>query len=166
MKMDLLCEEQNGFRKLRSCLDHLYTLVTVIRNRKEQNVRTFLCFVDFAKAFDSVNRDCLWYKLQTIGINGRIYNIIKSLYWNIEPATVNRLTDCNLLLTQMTCINQLNVDVPMSETDSISVLLYVEDIVLMAQNAEDLQRMAHVLREWTIKWHLSLNVQNSHAFPN
>ena len=75
----LLFEEQNGFRKLRSCLDHLYTLITVIRNRKEQNMQTFLCFVDFAKAFDSVNRDCLWYKLRNIGVNGKIYNIIKSL---------------------------------------------------------------------------------------
>ena len=45
---NLLCEEQNGFRKLRYCLDHRYTMVTVIRNGKEQNVQTFLGFVDFA----------------------------------------------------------------------------------------------------------------------
>ena len=46
-------------------------------------------------AFDSVNRDCLWYKLQNIGINGKIYNIIKSLYWNIELTLRmnNRLID-------------------------------------------------------------------------
>ena len=74
----LLCEEQNWFRKLLSCLDHLYAMVNVIRNRKEQNVQTVLCFGDFAKAFDSVNRDCLWYKPQNIGINGKIYTIIKS----------------------------------------------------------------------------------------
>ena len=49
------------------------------------------------------------------------------------------------------CINQLNVGVPISETDSISVLLYADDIVLMAQNAEDLQKMINALREWTIK---------------
>ena len=36
------------------------TMVTVIMNRKEQNVQTFLSFVDFAKAFDSMNRDCLY----------------------------------------------------------------------------------------------------------
>ena len=80
----LLFEEQNGLRKLRSCLDHsVYTLITVIRNRKEQNMHTFLCFIDFAEAFDSLNRVYLWYKLQKIGVNGKIYNIIKSLYWII-----------------------------------------------------------------------------------
>ena len=37
----LLCEEQNGFRKLRSCLDHLYTLTTIIRNRKSKICKRF-----------------------------------------------------------------------------------------------------------------------------
>ena len=179
---DLLCEEQNGYRKLRSCLDHLYTLITVIRNRKEQNMQTFLCFVDFAKAFDSVNRDCLWYKLQNIGVNGKMYNIIKSLYWNIDSTVRvnNRLTDWfsvysgvrqgdNLAPTLFaiyvndvtTCINELNVGVPISDTDSISVLLYADDRVLMAQNAEDLQKMINALHDWTIKWRLSVNTQKT-----
>ena len=34
---DLLCEEQNGFRRLRSCIDHIYTLYTILRKRKSQN---------------------------------------------------------------------------------------------------------------------------------
>ena len=178
----LLCEEQNEFRKLRSCLDHMYTLTTIIRNRKEQNLQTFLCFVDFAKAFDSVNRDCLWYKLQNIGINGKVYNIIKSLYWNIESGVRvdNRLTDWfsvysgvrqgdNLAPTLFAiyvndvtaCINELNVGIPISETDSISVLLYADDIVLMAQSAADLQKMITALHEWTIKWRLSVNTEKT-----
>ena len=31
---------------------------------------TFLCFIDFQKAFDSVNRNLLLYKLSSIGIRG------------------------------------------------------------------------------------------------
>ena len=34
----LLCNEQNGFRKLRSCLDHIYTLTSIVRNRKLQKL--------------------------------------------------------------------------------------------------------------------------------
>ena len=33
---DLLCEEQNGFRKLRSYIDHIYTLYTILRKRKSK----------------------------------------------------------------------------------------------------------------------------------
>ena len=60
-----------------------------------------------------------------------------------------------------TCINLLNVGVPFSETDSISILLYADDIVLMAQNAEDLQKMMNALHELTIKWRLSVNTENT-----
>ena len=38
-------------------------------------------------------------------------------------------------------------------------LLYADDVVLMAQNAEGLQKMINALREWPIKWRLSLIVQ-------
>ena len=48
---NILHEEQNGFRKFRSCLDHIYTLCTILRNRKTQKLDTFLCYVDFSKAF-------------------------------------------------------------------------------------------------------------------
>ena len=80
---EILCEEQNGFRKLRACIDHIYVLTTVIRNRKLQGEETFLCYVDFSKAFNSVNRDCLWFKLMNIGIQGNILKLIKSMYENL-----------------------------------------------------------------------------------
>ena len=33
----LFAEEQNGFRRKRSCLDHLYVLTSIIRNTKKDN---------------------------------------------------------------------------------------------------------------------------------
>ena len=59
---DIFADEQNGFRKLRSCPDHIFALTTIVRNRKQKGLSTYCCFVDFAKAFDSVNYPCLWYK--------------------------------------------------------------------------------------------------------
>ena len=67
---DLLAEERNCFRKERTCIDHLYTLTSLIKNRKIRKKQTFVCFIDAKKAFDSVNRDMLWYKLMTIGVYG------------------------------------------------------------------------------------------------
>ena len=45
-------DEQNGFRKDRSCEDHIYSLTSIIRNRKNEGRDTYTCFVDMAKAFD------------------------------------------------------------------------------------------------------------------
>ena len=80
----LLCNDQNGFRKLRSCLDHIYTLTSIVRNRKLQKLPTYICFVDFAKAFDSVDHDLLWYKLIKKGIHGKILKVIQTLYSNLQ----------------------------------------------------------------------------------
>ena len=80
----LFADEQNGFRRMCSCLDHLYVLTTIIRNRKKDNLSTYVCYVDFTRAFDSVNHSLLWLKLQGYNISGNILNIIKTMYANIQ----------------------------------------------------------------------------------
>ena len=56
----LIDDEQNSFRKDRSCEDHTFTLTSILRNRKNANLDTFTYFVDMKKAFDRVNRDILY----------------------------------------------------------------------------------------------------------
>ena len=43
---------------------------------------TFLAFVDYKKAFDSVDRSLLLYKLLEIGINGNFFNAISAMFSN------------------------------------------------------------------------------------
>ena len=47
-----LREEQAGFRQDRSCTDQIATLRIIV----EQSIE----FVDYEKAFDSLDRDTLW----------------------------------------------------------------------------------------------------------
>ena len=54
---ELLNDEQNGFRKGRSCKHHIYTLVTLLRQRLAEKKTTFCTFVDFKKAFDVTDRE-------------------------------------------------------------------------------------------------------------
>ena len=77
---DLLADEQNGFRATRSCLDHIFSLITLLRKRKAQGKSTFICFVDYKLAFDSINRTLLFHKLPKFGIVGKMYNALSSLY--------------------------------------------------------------------------------------
>ena len=60
---EYLVDEQNGFRRSRACIDHIHTILTIVRTRIAENKSTFVCFVDFQKAFDWVNRDLLALKL-------------------------------------------------------------------------------------------------------
>ena len=82
-----ICEEQNGFRKNRSCTDHIYSLHSIAKERQIEGLKTFVTFIDFSKAFDSVNRNLLLYVLLQSGIDGKLYFIIKALY-NLTEACV------------------------------------------------------------------------------
>ena len=46
---NILVEEQNGFRTGRSCIDHIFVMCSVLRNRKMMGKDTFLCFIDYKK---------------------------------------------------------------------------------------------------------------------
>ena len=65
---EVVAEEQNGFRKNRSCLDHIFILSSVVRSRIYEKKSTFCCFVDFSPAFDFVNRELFVKELKQIGI--------------------------------------------------------------------------------------------------
>ena len=50
-----------------------------------ENQDTFACFIDFRKAFDSINRYSLWKKLYSkYGINGNFLMALKSMYENVS----------------------------------------------------------------------------------
>lgn len=77
---ELLVDEQNWFRKDRSCEDHIFTLNSRIQKRDS----TFVTFIGLQKAFDTVDQDLLQYSLFRNGVDGHLYNNNKALYKNTE----------------------------------------------------------------------------------
>ena len=80
----ILADEQNGFRKGRSTVDHISSRTNIIETRKLKRKQTFVAFIDFRKAYDSIDRSLLWLKLEDLGIGGNILNVIKSMYNDVE----------------------------------------------------------------------------------
>ena len=60
---DKIVDEQNGFRKSRSTTDHILSLTSIIDTRKKVKKSTFCAFVDFKKAYDTIDRNLLWKRL-------------------------------------------------------------------------------------------------------
>ena len=65
--------------------DNVFMLQSVIDSCLNTKRRLHVAFINFKKAFDHVNRDCLWYKLLKSGIRCPIFNIIKDMYCNTTP---------------------------------------------------------------------------------
>ena len=56
---------------------------------KAKAKRLYCAFIDYEKAFDSVNRSALWIKLINNGVNGRILQVIMNLYLNCKSCIRN-----------------------------------------------------------------------------
>ena len=88
-----LCEEQNGFRIGRSTGDHLSSLSLTVETRMKRKLDSFAIFIDFSKAYDRINRDLLWHKLNVLGVDGKMLKSLKSLYEHVQ-CTV-RINGCH-----------------------------------------------------------------------
>ena len=83
---------QRGFRRrmgrdlqcvcLRSVIVHQFANQNGHNNKCHGQV--FACFIDFKKAYDSVNHKLLWEKLTDTGISRKILNLLKSMHKNIS----------------------------------------------------------------------------------
>src|ERR1043165_3102998 len=75
-----LREEQAGFRPGRSCNEQIFTLRNIIEQSREFNKELLVNFVDFRKAFDSINRDTLWNIVRLYGVPEKYINIFRALF--------------------------------------------------------------------------------------
>ena len=59
-----LRDHQAGFCKDSSCTDQIATLRIIVEQSMEWDTSLYINFVDYEKAFDSLDRDTLWKLLQ------------------------------------------------------------------------------------------------------
>ncbi|VDP55829.1 unnamed protein product, partial [Schistosoma curassoni] len=75
---DQLRDQQAGFSKDRSCTDQIATLRIIVEQSIDWNSSLYINFIDYEKAFDSVDRTTLWKLLPHYGVPQKIVNIIQN----------------------------------------------------------------------------------------
>ena len=74
---DRLLSEQSEFLREKSCLNQIYVLNSVVRNRFNENKNIFVALFDFEKCFEYIDRELLLYRLFENRINGKICKAIR-----------------------------------------------------------------------------------------
>ena len=76
----ILCKNHNGFRRGRSTLSQILCLLRLIEESNLSNLDLALVFIDFSKAFDSVDRSKMFEILEPYGIPNETIVAIKVMY--------------------------------------------------------------------------------------
>lgn len=74
--------EQAGFRRGFGTSDHLQSLRSLIEKSAEYNIPLHLAFVDYEKAFDSIEQWSIWAAMENARIDSRYTNLLKFIYRN------------------------------------------------------------------------------------
>ena len=173
--MGHLPDEQNGFRKNRSCNDHVYVISSIVRNRNKNKENTFAAFIDLAKAFDVVPRELLLYKLLLNNADGKsIYtgtesqvrvNGLHTDFFDVATAVRHGDVLSPLLFNFYTSdliteLNNCNCGININNVNICS-LCYADDLVLMSETPEGLQKMVKCVERWCKKWRMNVNFEKS-----
>ena len=82
-----LPDVQAGFRKGRGTRDQIANIRWIMEEAREFQKNIYLCFIDYAKAFDCVDHNKLWKILKEMGIPDHLTCLLRNLYAHQE-ATV------------------------------------------------------------------------------
>ena len=75
-----LPDVQAGFRKGRGTRDQIANIHWIMEKEREFQKSIYFCFIDYAKAFDSVDHNRLWKILKEMGIPDHRTCLLRNLF--------------------------------------------------------------------------------------
>ena len=75
-----LPDVQAGFTKGRGNRDQIANICWIIEKARELQKNIYFCFIDYAKAFDSVDHNKSWKILKEMGIPDHLTGLLRNLY--------------------------------------------------------------------------------------
>ena len=141
----------------------------------------YACFVDFRKAYDSVWREGLLFKLLKMNIRGKVFNIIEDMLSNVLSTikihnnvsesfkTTNGVKQgdilspllFNLFINDLPDALGINEYTPSLDTKKINCLMYADDLVILSEDPRGLQHSLNNLDEYCSTWKLDVNLNET-----
>ena len=179
---NVLSPHQFGFRDNFRTTDAIFSLKSITSYYKNYlNKPVYSCFVDFSKAFDSVNRTALLYKLGKVGITGKILKLIQNMYsesnyiiksngeYSIPlSSSIGVKQGCNLSpLFFNIFINDIHdiFDDSCKPTKinewKVNSLSFADDLVLLSESKAGLENSISKLESYCKAWGLKVNASKT-----
>jgi hypothetical protein len=178
-----LHDAQQGFRPGRSAVDNIFMLRTCLDARMQQKLDTYLLFVDIDKAYDTVWRAGLLWHIWQKGIRGKMFRVLAQMLDHTPSTVLHNGAFSELIEPDMgweqgdtlaTTMFNIYIDsvlqhvwqvhpgvsIPTNteEHAKLVALMYADDLVGLADSANNLQSLANETRTALTKWQLKASV--------
>ena len=173
-------DNQNGFRKGRSCADNIFILNGLLDINRHNKWKSNLLFLDFAEAYDRVDRSILFKKLRQLNFPEAFVRYLEEYYKNDFIVTTSAgMRSRNLYLTRglrqgcpMSAIlfaiyiselgwrlerTDLGMKLQDEEGTTISNLFFADDGILLANRAEDLDDLKSIVEGYCFDFRMKIS---------
>eukprot|EP00745_Piridium_sociabile_P024691 TRINITY_DN39152_c0_g3_i6.p1 TRINITY_DN39152_c0_g3~~TRINITY_DN39152_c0_g3_i6.p1 ORF type:complete len:696 (-),score=54.33 TRINITY_DN39152_c0_g3_i6:199-2037(-) len=182
---NLISECQAGFRKKHSTVDHIFTLNAVIQKcMSKKGRKLYVAFVDFRKAFDSVQHNKLLECINNQGVRGKFFASLRAMYNSLLSCVrsnheFSEMFECPTGVRQgcvlsptlfSLFINQLADHVEQKGKHGVQllpdimelfILLFADDLALLSTTPCGLQNQLNTLQESCDKMELNVNIEKT-----
>jgi len=168
---NIMCTNQHGFRKKRSCETQLLETINDLTSALDAGHEVDVLFLDFSKAFDRVSHNCLLHKLLHYGINGSVHNWITNFLsdrsqqvildnCHSNPCKVSSGVPQGSVLGPLLFLLYIN---DLSKNITSTIRLYADDTVVyrIIHSTDDIQKLQedlNTLYQWTKDWFMLFNI--------
>lgn len=178
-------KEQAGFRSKFSTIDHIHTLRQILQKYREYNKTYYIGFVDFNKAFDTLEHEYIWDALRRQGIQEKYIQTIKNVYTAstaqvklesmgnefpirrgvrqgdpISPKLFSAVLE--MIFRNLDWTDKgLNIN-----GENLSHLRFADDLILFSEDARTLEIMLQQLCDESAKAGLTMNLTKTKIMTN
>ena len=89
---NIISDAQFRFKANHSTVDAIFIMEPLVNKAIQGRKKLYYSFIDLKRAFDSVYRNGLWYKLIKKGVDGKLFQIIRSIYAGVNCSVRNMNT--------------------------------------------------------------------------
>ena len=166
-----------GFLKGSRTQDNIFILTGCIQKQLNLGNKLFVAFVDFKKAFNYVNHNILFFKLIKSGLKGKCINVLRSMYSKIKARVkINSYLydwikdNCGTnqggpvspnvfryMLVDLKNFLETECGIVINESEILLHLLWADDLILLADSQEGLQKQLDGLFLFVSKYQMIVN---------
>jgi hypothetical protein len=181
-----IVEEQGGFRAGYSTNDNIFVLYSIVQKYfLKRSGKVYVCFVDFRRAFDTIDRSILWDVLRKSGIQGKMLQLLRNMYSKVKscvrcpngehtdffgnPRGVRQGCVLSPILFSF-LVNELAMEIKQKGEFGIQlspclvdilIVLFADDVFLASYTAKGLQKQINLLYSFAINFKMEVNLEKT-----